>query len=95
MVHLSTRGKVHMAGVSEAARNLAREIERANRGNDVVIVKNNKPQAVLIGVEEYNRLQDAAEMLERVQIAKLIDARRDASPAEDMTLDDLAKRHGL
>jgi prevent-host-death family protein len=42
----------------------------------VAISKNNKLEAVIIDIEEYERLKEAYELMEHVEIAKIVEERR-------------------
>lgn len=58
----------------------------------LAISKNNKLQAVLIDIEEYERLKEAYDTLEHIEIAKLIEARKDS---ETFTLDEVMNEFGI
>ena len=58
----------------------------------IAIAKNNKLEAVLINIEEYERLKEAQELLEQYEIAKLVKSRED-SPT--IPFEELLKREGL
>ena len=56
------------------------------------ISKNNKLEAVVLPVEEYERLKEAYDLLEHLEIAKTIEARKDS---KTVSLEEMAKRHGI
>ncbi|CAA6815725.1 MAG: Antitoxin [uncultured Sulfurovum sp.] len=58
----------------------------------LAISKNNKLQAVLIDIEEYERLKEAYDTLEHIEIAKLIEARKNS---ETFTLDEVMSEFGI
>jgi len=58
----------------------------------LAISKNNKLQAVLIDIEEYERLKEAYDTLEHIEIAKLIEARK---YSETFTLDEVMSEFGI
>jgi len=84
-----------MVGTSEAARNLSYQISRANKGEDIFILKNNAVKAVLLGYNEYERLCHLAELAETAEIAEIIAKRKNADRSKDMELGDFLKAHGL
>jgi len=58
----------------------------------VAISKNNKLEAVIIDIEEYERLKEAYELMEHMQIAKIVEERKDS---KTITFDDLLKKEGI
>jgi len=58
----------------------------------LAISKNNKLQAVLINIEEYERLKEAYDTLEHIEIAKLIEARKNS---KTFTLEEVMTEFGI
>ena len=58
----------------------------------LAISKNNKLQAVLINIEEYERLKEAYNTLEHIEIAKLVEARKNS---KTISLEDAMKEYGI
>ena len=58
----------------------------------VAISKNNKLEAVIIDIEEYERLKEAYDLMEHMQIAKIVEERKDS---KTITFDDLLKKEGI
>ena len=58
----------------------------------LAISKNNKLQAVLIDIEEYERLKKAYDTLEHIEIAKRIEERKES---KTISLEESMKRHGI
>jgi prevent-host-death family protein len=52
----------------------------------VAISKNNKLEAVIIDIEEYERLKEAYELMEHTEIAKLVEARKNSNTISFETL---------
>ena len=44
----------------------------------IAIMKNNKLEAVIIDIEEYERLKEAYELMEHMEIAKIVEERKDS-----------------
>ena len=66
---------------TDLARNVATTLGQiVNRDKEkIAISKNNKLEAVLINIDEYERLKEAQEILEHLEIAKLVDSRKESS----------------
>jgi len=58
----------------------------------VAIMKNNKLEAVIIDIEEYERLKEAYDLMEHAEIAKIVEARRDS---KTITLDELLEKEAI
>lgn len=58
----------------------------------LAISKNNKLEAVVLPIDEYERLKEAYDLLEHMEIHKTIEARK-SSPA--VSLENSASRHGI
>jgi len=65
-------------------------------GNEIkeklAISKNNKLQAVLINIEEYERLKEAYDLMEHIEIAKKIEERKNS---KTISLEEVMKQHGI
>jgi prevent-host-death family protein len=66
--------------VSDLARNLSAALGGLldYSKEKLAISKNNKLEAVIIPIDEYERLKEAYEKMENMQIAKIIDERKDS-----------------
>ena len=58
----------------------------------VAISKNNKLEAVLVNIDEYEKLKEASEILEHLEIYKTIKQREDS---KTISLEDTMKKHGI
>jgi len=60
-----------MISVSELGRGQASKVIQAveEQGNPYIVIKNNKPQAVIISINEYTELLRAKEMLEKAGLS--------------------------
>jgi PHD/YefM family antitoxin component YafN of YafNO toxin-antitoxin module len=61
----------------------------------IAISKNNKLEAVIIDIEEYERLKEAYDLMEHMEIAKIVEERRKISKSEYITLEESAKQFGI
>lgn len=58
----------------------------------LAISKNNKLQAVLINIEEYERLKKAYDLMEHIEIAKKVEERKNS---KTLSLEEVMKQHGI
>jgi len=58
----------------------------------IAISKNNKLEAVIIDIEEYERLKEAYELMEHMEIAKRVEERKDS---KTIGFDELLKKEGV
>jgi prevent-host-death family protein len=58
----------------------------------LAISRNNKLEAVVLSIEEYERLQEAYDLLEQMDIHRTIEARK---ASKIVSLEASAKRHGI
>jgi PHD/YefM family antitoxin component YafN of YafNO toxin-antitoxin module len=74
--------------VTDLARNVSATLASITRHDKekVAIAKNNKLEAVLIDIEEYERLREAYEAMENAEIAKIVAEREDSETIDFETL---------
>ena len=58
----------------------------------VAISKNNKLEAVIIDIEEYERLRESYELMEHMEIAKIVEERKGS---KTITFDELLKKEDI
>ncbi len=82
---------------SQFVRNFASFLQRMTKSNDekIAVVKNNQMQAVLIPIDEYERLKTLSEMAEQKEIYETIQARKNTPNSEYVSYDDAMKTAGL
>ncbi|MFK5976959.1 MAG: type II toxin-antitoxin system Phd/YefM family antitoxin [Sulfurovum sp.] len=56
------------------------------------ISKNNKLEAVIVPIDEYERMKEALEMMEHIEIYNIVQERKNS---ETISLEDMAKTHGI
>jgi len=61
----------------------------------IAISKNNKLEAVIIDIEEYEKLKNAYETIEHMEIAKLVKQRKTTPKEEYLDGDEVLKSLGL
>ncbi|WP_273465889.1 hypothetical protein [Treponema succinifaciens] len=82
---------------SQFVRSFATFLQRMTKSNGekIVVVKNNQMQAVMIPIDEYERLKSLDEENERKEIFHTIQARKNTSQSEYVSFDDAMKTAGL
>ena len=67
-----------IVSATELARNVSATINAVvqKTKDKIAISKNNKLEAVLIDIEEYERLQEAYDLMEHIEIAKIVEERK-------------------
>ena len=82
---------------SQFVRNFASLLQRVTKSNNekIAIVKNNQMQAVMISIDEYERLATLAEKAEQKAIFETIQERKNTPVSEYISYDDAMKMAGL
>ncbi|MCI6316040.1 MAG: type II toxin-antitoxin system Phd/YefM family antitoxin [Spirochaetia bacterium] len=82
---------------SQFVRNFASLLQRVTKSNNekIAIVKNNQMQAVMIPIDEYERLATLAEKAEQKAIFETIQERKNTPVSEYISYDDAMKMAGL
>ena len=83
--------------VTDLARNISATLNSVVKQTKekIAISKNNKLEAVIIDIEEYERLREAYELMEDMEIAKLVEERRKLPNSKYITLEESAKHFGI
>ena len=82
---------------SQFVRGFAGFLQRMTKSCDekIAIIKNNQMQAVMIPIDEYERLKSLAEMAEQKEIFETVQNRKDTPVSEYVSYDDAMKMAGL
>ena len=80
--------------VSDLARNLSTSLSSLldYTREKLAISRNNKLEAVIIPIEEYERMREAYEYVENIEIARIIEERKNS---KTITFEELLKRRGI
>jgi prevent-host-death family protein len=72
-----TYAKEEMVGITEFGKSLGKYLDKvtSNTFNKLAIIRRNKPEAVIIPIQEYENLQRAYDMLEQKDIEKILNTR--------------------
>jgi prevent-host-death family protein len=86
-----------MVSITELARAWGRYLDEAEE-RDLVILKRNRPVAVLVDFARYEKLreqnEELLELVEHIAIDRLV-REREGSPEEEISIEALAERYGL
>ncbi len=80
--------------ITDLARNLSTTLNSIidYSKDKLAISKNNKIEAVIIPVDEYERMVEAYEEIENIEIAKIIEERKNS---KTITFEELLKQKGI
>ena len=69
-----TYAKDEMVGITELGKSLGNYLDKvtSNIFTKIAIIRRNKPEAVIVAIEEYELLQRAYDMLEQKEIEELL-----------------------
>ena len=87
--------KEEIVSSSKAGKNFGQILERLKSGQTekIIISKNNKLEAVIIPIEEYEKVKEAFELIEHLEIFQLIGKRKGKKTVA--ALDDLISESGI
>jgi PHD/YefM family antitoxin component YafN of YafNO toxin-antitoxin module len=68
---------------------------KEHRRDKVAILRKNKIEAVILPIEAYEKIQEAMDLLEHLQIYQTVKERRDTGTSEYIDFDNLLAEHGL
>ena len=85
--------KNEMVGITELSKSLGSYLDKvtSNTLNKLAIIRRNKPEAVIVPIEEYEYMKKATDYLEDLEIANIIKTRvlDKAEPIEMVSHDDM------
>ena len=87
--------KEEIVSSSKASKNFGQILERLKSGQTekIIISRNNKLEAVIIPIEEYEQVKEAFELVEHLEIFQLVSKRKDKKAVA--ALDDLISESGI
>jgi len=87
--------KEEIVSSSKAGKNFGQILERlkSGRAEKIIISKNNKLEAVIIPIEEYEQVKEAFELIEHLEIFQQISKRKGKKTV--VALDDLILESGI
>lgn len=88
-----TYSKEELVGVTEFGKSVGAFLDKviANPLNKIALVRRNKPEAVIVPIEEYERMQELSEYIEQKEIYDIVQERVEnrKTPAKYMSIDEL------
>jgi prevent-host-death family protein len=82
-----------LISVTEASRQgVSKLVSEASAGRELILIKNNKPAAVILGIEKLERLQ---RLEEDIRLLTMAVVRAATDTGERVTLEDAATRFGI
>lgn len=84
-----------MISVTDASREVSRLVAEAMDGRTFVVLKSNKPAAVIVGLEQMERLQRIDDMEQDLRLLSLALIRSMTDSGERHDLDDVAREFGI
>jgi len=67
---------------------------RENSINKLAILKNNKIEAVMVSKDDYERMKEAYDLVEHMEISNMIE-KRISKPYKTISLEDMAEQHNI
>ena len=92
---MTTFSRTEIIPSSKTAKNLGQLISDLKNGKRqrVVISRNNTLEAVLLAIDDYEKILEMAEIIEHFEIANLIKEREQETPT--VSFDDVLKQSGI
>ncbi len=90
--------KEEIVSATEIARKFSKVLKNLSSGlvKKYAIIKNNKLKAVLLPVEEYERLSEIEELLERIEIAEHIKERmKNYNPDKNISWEEIKNKYNV
>jgi len=86
-----------MVSVTDLLKSLRQTLDKiSHRSVDkIAVMKNNRPEAVMLSVEEYERIKELADMAEHIGLAELIRERKAAPKASYIPFEDVMAKAGI
>ena len=83
--------------VSKAGRNLGRLLDELKKGKreKFVLARNNDLEAVVIPIEAYEKMQEAEELVDDLEIALMVKEREARDTGRRLRHADIKKKYGL
>ena len=92
-----TYKKTELMSSTEIVRNFSSILDSITKhGKEkIAVMRKNKLEAIILSVEEYERIYELQELLEHIQIYKTIEQRKDTPLNEYIDLDQLLTEQGI
>ncbi|MGY5268777.1 type II toxin-antitoxin system Phd/YefM family antitoxin [Paraclostridium bifermentans] len=85
--------KNNMVSASDVSKNFGKVSKQVKDESYILVIKNNKPDTVLMDFEYFNNIMDTLNHLEDQHLLELIEERKSQVNQKGFSLDDLRKRN--
>jgi PHD/YefM family antitoxin component YafN of YafNO toxin-antitoxin module len=89
--------KTELMSSTEIVRNFSSILDsiKNNEKDKIAVLRKNKLEAIIISVEEYERIYELMEFVEHIQIYKTIEKRKETPLSEYVDFDQLLAEQGI
>ncbi|MGZ8546625.1 MAG: type II toxin-antitoxin system Phd/YefM family antitoxin [Sulfuricurvum sp.] len=86
-----------MVSVTELLKTLRQTLDKIAHHSveKIAVMKNNRPEAVMLSIDEYERIKELADMAERIELAELIRERKKTPKGSYIPFDDVMAKAGI
>ena len=94
---MTSYARDEMVSVTDIVKGFKANLEKVTEHavEKLAIMRNNKPEAVIVPVDEYEKMRELYEYAERLSILEIIGERRNTPKSEYISFDDVLKEAGL
>ena len=92
-----TYTKEELMSSTDIVRNFSSVLDsiKKQKKSKIAVLRKNKLEAVILPIEEYERIQELADLMEHIQLYKLIKEREKTPLDEYVDFDQVLSEHGL
>ncbi len=94
---MQTYKKEELMSSTDVVRNFSSVLDsiKKQKNAKIAVLRKNKLEAVILPIEEYERIQELADTMERLQLFKLIKEREQTPVDEYIDFEQILSEHGL
>jgi len=86
-----------MVSVTDLLKTLRQTLDKISQHSveKIAVMKNNRPEAVMLSIDEYERIKELADMAERIGLSELLYKRKLTPKESYIPFDDVMARAGI
>lgn len=86
-----------MVSVTDLLKTLRQTLDKISHHSveKIAVMKNNRPEAVMLSIDEYERIKELADMAEHIGLAELIRERKETPKEWYIPFDDVMAKAGI
>ena len=86
-----------MVSVTDLLKTLRQTLDKISHHSveKIAVMKNNRPEAVMLSIDEYERIKELADMAERVGLSQLLHERKEAPKESYIPFNDVMAKAGI